>query len=122
MKRLRKMKRDLFNYYFKTLYMDKEISLYELKKEMNISALRAYSFLKERELKEICLTKEKALSLEQSLPAKFEKETIYVLLELEANFYAVNLADKSNNDLFGRYTSLDKIAGQERQKIIVKNN
>lgn len=114
-------KRNLFNYYFKNLYMDKEISLYELKKEMNISALRAYSFLKERELKEICLTKEKALSLEQSLPTKFKKETIYVLLELEANFYAVNLADKSN-DLFGKYTSLDKIAGQERQKIIVKNN
>lgn len=118
-KKGQRMKEGLFDYYFKCVFPREKIKIYELRHELNVCAFLVFSFLRDEGLDRICMATEQALKFCQEFPLEFEKNSTYVLLKLESDFYLVDIAEKKN-EMFVSAHSLDKaLVVRKGQRIIV---
>ena len=86
------LKKAIFEYYFKLVFSHETMEVYELRHDLNSSAFHIFSFLCEKDLKEMCATQAEIFGFCQKLPEELNENPISALLEMDLDYYVIDLA------------------------------
>ncbi len=113
------LKKEMFKHYFKLISSNEMVEIYELRHEINASAFRVFSFLSNKELGELCMTREQVLEFCEEFPDKIDANSSFTLLEMELDYYVADITSRKNG-IFLQANAIDTShVDKKGQRIVI---